>query len=59
MCRVCDNPEGNLCRNCETELAEVKQQSVYNDGWWPIVAVRRSINNALASSAQPEETLYV
>lgn len=60
MCGKCDNPEGNLCRKCEQEMAEIKQQSVYDDGWWPHVAVgKRSINAGSSSNEQPSDMLYV
>lgn len=47
MCKVCDNPEGNLCQACENEQAEIKAQALYDDGWWPAMAVgQRTINIA-------------
>lgn len=56
----CDNQEGNLCRKCEQELADVKQQALYDDGWWPSHVVgKRSINAASSTNEQPAELLYV
>jgi hypothetical protein len=60
MCGKCDNPEGNLCRKCEGEMSEVKAQSLYDDGWWPMMqAGARSINIASTANEAPEELLYV
>lgn len=56
----CDNQEGNLCNKCEKELADVRQQSVYDDGWWPAHVVgQRSINIASSTNDQPKEIMYV
>lgn len=61
MCGKCDNIEGNMCHKCEADMAEVKQQSLYDvDGWWPAIsAPRRSINVASTANEAPMEVYYV
>lgn len=60
MCGKCDNPEGNLCNACEREVKAVKHEALYDDGWWPRVAVAaRSINVASVSNDAPKEMIYV
>lgn len=61
MCMICDNPEGNMCQRCESDMEEVKQASLYDaDGWWPMIATgQRSINVACGSTELPADFMYV
>lgn len=61
MCKKCDNQEGSMCRVCEREMEECKQEPIQHDPWWPSapVVARRSINVASTSNEHPAELLYV